>query len=398
MRFPTVCRQMDQTLAQYFPRLRPAQRRGLVLWVSGTTLAQSTCETAVVAALLALGKGHTLRQRLREWLCAGADKAAPCPTQLEVLPGFAPLLGWILAWWQRPDLALALAATAHGAQLVVLALSVRYRSCALPVAWQVLPGNQPGAWMPHILQLLDPLQPAVPRTVQVLVLADRGLWSPRLWHALQPRGWHPGLRVQDTITLQPRGHARHRARTRVPGPGHAWVGRGVAFRAAPLRQSGTLLVVWGPDQRDPWVVLTDLPPEHIGVCWYGLRVWIELGFRALKGVGFQGQQTRRTEPTRVARPWLVLAVAMVWVLAYGTRGEEATQAELPPAQLQTPRPPTHRKRPRWVSVFRLGLSWWRLHLAQGRLWRRLWLAPEPWPAVWPHLAVHYHESIQQAAA
>jgi hypothetical protein len=40
MRFPKVCRQMDQILAQYFPRLRPAQRRGLVLWVYGTTLAQ----------------------------------------------------------------------------------------------------------------------------------------------------------------------------------------------------------------------------------------------------------------------------------------------------------------------------------------------------------------------
>jgi Transposase DDE domain len=398
MRFPNACYQMDQTLAQYFPRLRRAQRHGLVLWVYGTTLAQSTCETAVVATLLALGKWHTLRQRLREWLYDGADKAAPCTTQLEVQQCFAPLLGWVLAWWHRPELALALDATAHGEQLVVLALSVLYRSCALPVAWQVLPGNRPGAWMPHILQLLEQLRPAVPGTVPVLVLADRGLWSPRLWHAIQQLGWHPVLRVQDSSTFQPQGLARQRARTLVPGPGHAWVGRGVAFRAPALRQSGTLLVVWGPDQRDPWVVLTDLPPKSIGVCWYGLRVWIELGFRALKGVGFQWQQTRRTEPTRVARHWLVLAVAMVWVLAYGTRVEEAIQADLPPAQVYSPPPPTPRPRRRWVSVLRLGLSWLRLHLARGRLWHRLWLAPEPWPEVWPQLAVHYHDLIQQAAA
>jgi hypothetical protein len=137
MRFPKVCRQMDQILAQYFPRLRPAQRRGLVLWVYGTTLAQSTCETAVVSALLTLGKWHTLRQRLREWLYDGADKAAPCTTQLEVQQCFAPLLGWVLAWWQRPELALALDATARGERLVVLALSMLYRGCALRVAWQV---------------------------------------------------------------------------------------------------------------------------------------------------------------------------------------------------------------------------------------------------------------------
>jgi Transposase DDE domain len=398
MRFPKPCRQMEQTLVHSLPNLRPAQRRSLVLWVYGTILAQSTCETAVVAALLALGKWHTLRQRLREWLYDGADKAAPCATQLEVCQCFAPLLRWVLAWWQRPELALALDATAHGDQLVVLGLSGLYRSCALPVAWQVLPGTRPGAWMPHLLQLLDQLCPAVPGTMPGLVLADRGLWSPRLWHHIQQLGWHPVLRVQDTSTFQPRGHSRQRARTLVAGPGHAWVGRGVAFRAPVLRQPGTLLVVWGPDQAAPWVVLTDLPPEAVGVCWYGLRVWIELGFRALKGVGFHWQQTRRTEPTRVARHWLVLAVAMVWVLAYGTRVEEATQAELPPAQVHTPRPPTDRRRRRWVSVFRLGLSWLRLHLARGRLWRRLWLAPEPWPKVWPQWRVHYHDISPQAAA
>ena len=36
-----------------------------------------------------------------------------------------------------------------------------------------------------------------------------------------------------------------------------------------------------------WIVLTDLAPQDAGVRWYGLRVWIELGFRALKGVGWQ---------------------------------------------------------------------------------------------------------------
>ena len=398
MRFPKPCHQMEQTLTQYLPHLRPAQQRGLVLGVYGTILAQSACHTAVVAALLALGKGYALHQRLREGLSDGADKAAPCATQLEVRQCLAPRLGWVLAWWQRPELALALDATTHGDQLVVLALSVLYRSCALPVAWQVLPGHRPGAGMPHLLQLLGQLHPAGPRTLQVLVLADRGLWRPRLWHHIQQLGWHPVLRVPDSLTVQPQGHARHRARTLVVGPGHAWVGRGVAFRAPALRQHGTLLVVWGADQADPWGVLTDIPPEAVGVCWYGLRGWIELGFRALKGVGFQWQQTRRTEPTRVARHGLVLAVAMVWVLADGTRVEEATQADLPPAQGHTPRPLTYRKRRRWVSVFRLGLSWLRLHLARGRLWCRLWLAPEPWPEGWPQLMVQYHDVSPQAAA
>ena len=84
-----------------------------------------------------------------------------------------------------------------------------------------------------------------------------------------------------------------------------------------------MVVVWDAGHAEPWMLFTDLPPESIGVCWYGLRVWIELGFRALKGVGWQWEHTRRTDPVRAARHWLVLAVAMVWVMAYGTRVELA---------------------------------------------------------------------------
>ena len=80
----------------------------------------------------------------------------------------------------------------------------------------------------------------------------------------------------------------------------------------------------------------------------------------------------------MARHWLVLAVAMVWVLAYGTRVEEATQVKLPPAQLHTPPSPAPHRRRRWVSVFRLGLSWLRLHLAQGAV-----AGAGPWPQAWP---------------
>lgn len=106
-------------------------------------------------------------------------------------------------------------------------------------------------------------------------------------------------------------------------------------------------------------MLTDVPPERVGICWYGLRVGIKLGSRVLKGVGWQWQQTRRTEPTRVARHWL--GVATLWVLAYGTRVEDAAQQGLPLLQLARPprapgRGPRARRQQRRVSLFRQGLS------------------------------------------
>jgi hypothetical protein len=84
MRFPNEWYQMHQSIAQYFPNLRPAQQRGLTFWVYGAVLAHSATQSAVVAALLTSGRANTIRQYLREWLYNGAHKAAPCKTQVQV--------------------------------------------------------------------------------------------------------------------------------------------------------------------------------------------------------------------------------------------------------------------------------------------------------------------------
>lgn len=389
MRVPREVYQLEEVIGAHLPALRPAQRRGLTLWVYGAVLAGSACQAAVVAALLPLtATEHAVRQRLREWLCDGADKAAPCRTQLDVAACFAPLLVWVLAWWQGTALALAIDATALGDRVVVLTVSVLYRGCAIPVAWHVLPANREGAWMDPILGLLGQLAPAVPAGMTVLVESDRGLWSPKLWDGVRALGWHPLLRLQRHTTFRPVGQQRRRADRLVPGPGHAWVGAGTAFKHRAVRRDGTLLVVWDAGQAEPWVLLTDLAPGDVGVCWYGLRAWIELGFRALKGIGWQWQRTRRTDPARVARHWLVLAVATLWVLAYGTRAEDAELAGVPPANLRTPVAAPSGDHRRTLSVFARGVGWLRWQLLRvRRLWQRVWLAPQAWPRPAPGLAV-----------
>lgn len=399
MHLPRECSQLDATIGTALPSLSPAQRTGLIWWVYGVVLAGSACQVAVIAALLPFAGVHALRQFLREWLYDGADKAAPCHTQVNVTACFPELLRWVVRWWHGTELTLAVDATSHSDRVVVLAISVLYRGTAIPVAWHVLPANQSGAWMPAILELLTRLQPAVPADWTVLVLADRGLWSPRLWDALCAQGWHPLLRLQRRVTFRPRGHRqRQRADTLVSGPNHAWVGAGTAFKARADRRHGTLVVVWDADQAEPWVLLTDLAPAQVGVCWYGLRSWIELGFRALKGVGWQWQRTRRTDPDRVARHWLVLAVATLWAVAYGTRVEDALRRGVAPANLRTapdPPPATFRRR---LSVFLVGVNRLRYQLLRlRRLWTRVWLTPEPWPHPPPGLVITSVLTSQESA-
>src|ERR671938_397258 len=243
-----------------------------------------------------------------------------------------------------------------------------------------------GAWMGPILHLLRRLRPAVPPGWTVLVLADRGLWSPRLWQRVRDLGWHPLLRIQRRTTITPDGRERCPAGALVR-PGEAWVGRGRLGWPKGRRLTVTLVAAWTTAQEEPWVVVTDLPPDRVGVGWYALRAWVELGFRALKGVGWQWQRSRRTDPARVARHWLVLAVDSRRALAHGSRVGDARERGLPPARLRAPPAPPAAARPRRISLFRLGLQWLRHLLARGRLWRRLWLAPEPWPQPPPGLAI-----------
>ena len=85
-----------------------------------------------------------------------------------------------MSWGEGNQLALAIDATALGARFVVLTVSVVYRGCAIPVAWTVLAGNTQHAWRGEWLRRLRHVQPAVPATWTVSVVADRGRYA-RWW-------------------------------------------------------------------------------------------------------------------------------------------------------------------------------------------------------------------------
>ncbi|MGL4553495.1 MAG: transposase, partial [Gemmataceae bacterium] len=81
----------------------------------------------------------------------------------------------------------------------------------------------------------------------------------------------------------------------------------------------TLLARWEEGYAEPWLVLTDLPPESASAAWYGLRTWIEQGFKVIKGGGWKWDRTRMEDPERVERLWL--AVATLWSVALGVADE-----------------------------------------------------------------------------
>lgn len=147
------------------------------------------------------------------------------------------------------------------------------------------------------------------------------------------------------------------------------------------RRAAPLVVTWEVGQAAPWLVRTDLAPGEVGPAWSGLRCWVELGFRALKRLDWHWERTRRGDPERVARQWLVLAVAVAtrWTVATGTRDEDAVRLGRAPANLPPPPPGPFA---RTVRVFARGLARLRWQLTRcRRRWSAVWLWPEPWPGI-----------------
>jgi hypothetical protein len=192
-------------------------------------------------------KPNTVRQQVREFCCEAPAKRGADRQEVAVETCFAPLLQWVLRWWDGHQLALAVDATTLGQRFGVLAGSVLYRGCAIPVAWTVLPAGQKHAGRGEWLRMLRQVRVAVPRRFFVLVLADRGLSARWLERRIGRLGWHPLLRLNTGGTFRPAASARYRPlRSLVPQAGTQWVGRGtaplsvrVAVSIAPCWRGGT---------------------------------------------------------------------------------------------------------------------------------------------------------------
>jgi len=384
--------QWTEVVTTHLPHLSKPQAAVLALWSLGMVLARS-CALSAVSLFLAQGlerKSNTVRQQLREFCYEAQAKRGGPRQELKVESCFAPLLAWVVRGWEGPQLALALDATTLGQRFVVLVLSVLYRGCAIPVAWTVLPAGEKHAWRREWLRMLRQVRVAVPRRFFVIVLADRGLYARWLFRRIVRLGWHPLLRINVGGTFRPAPSTRYQSlRSLVPQPGTQWAGAGTAFVGPRRRLNCTLLARWEEGSADPWLLLTDLAPTAGEACWYGLRAWIEQGFKITKRAGWQWQRTRMTDPHRAARLWLAVAVATLWLLSVGGEADATIPIEtVLPLPVDGFRSQRQRQatRLRLVSIFRQG---WMLLLVALLNHRRLPLGhfvPEPWPSPEPNEA------------
>jgi hypothetical protein len=249
-------------------------------------------------------------------------------------------------------------ASTLGQRFTILTISVVVRGCAIPVAWHIVEATRAGAWRPHWEALFRELAGCVPADWTVIVAADRGLYAKWLFQLIVQLGWHPFLRINRQGRYRKLGSTTFRPLSQVvQQKGQRWAGQVTCFATKQRQVDCSLLARWDAPYREAWLIVTDLPPQLADVAWYGLRSWIECGFKDAKRGGWHWEQTKMRDPRRAERLWLAMALATLWVVSVGCQAE----LELPVAALDE-LPQTHIARrkvkggraPRALSCFRRG--------------------------------------------
>jgi hypothetical protein len=327
-------------VSRAFAHLSKPQVRGLVLWSAGMALtgAAGISQISALLALVLEQEEQTVFQRLREWYLDAKHKSGKKRRELDVTTCFAPLLCWIVRLWEpgKRQMVLVLDATTLRDRWTILSISVVIRSCAIPVAWKVLGGHEKGSWRPHWERLLKHLEGSIPVDWQVLVMADRGLYARWLFQAICACGWHPFLRINLGIKARAVGEETFDWISRwTPMPGTRWKGQVECFAGKASRLTCTLLMHWETGYEYPWAVLTDLDPEQAEVSWYGMRTWIETGYKDFKRGLWGWHHSKMQDASRVERLWLAMAVAQIWTVSIGCQAEHEHEQKNPGADLPT---------------------------------------------------------------
>ena len=115
---------------------------------------------------------------------------------------------------------------------------------------------------------------------------------------------------------------------------------------------------WEKGYEHAWLIITDLEPEQANICWYGLRTWIECGFKDNKRGGWQWQNSKITDPARAERIWLAISVATLWLVSVGGEADAKMPAsgfdELPESHVARRLKKNQGSRARLLSCFRRG--------------------------------------------
>ena len=330
-----------QHLAVCAPSLRVWPRRRLALLVTGLVLARHTALPRLAAHLRRVSRStqaDSIERRLRRSLAE---------TDWDVAAIYTAVARESLSRLPAGRCVLLLDDTQQTTHCVLSTLALDYGGRALPLAWCRWSGRLHGAYWRQIGALFDQAERILPAHVQPVVLADRGLASPKLIELIQQHGWDYLVRVQRDTTLRarrPRRSPRVHLGELVSHPGAAAVVQaGWVFESQSVWAH--VAAVWRRGHPEPWLLVSNLDLGVRLADLYAHRMHVEALFRDTKSGGFEWELSRVLRAERAERLLLGLMLAVLCAVLLGEASMRAGEI------------PAYGRREHTVSLVRRGLDW-----------------------------------------
>lgn len=311
----SICHAVTAQLGVLLPTVRVTQSRGLGLLVVGLLWAGQVSLTAIAVQLPGRVQTASIEQRLRRWLQNRA---------VVVDAIWAQLLPPLLASRAGQEVIVVLDPTPATRHFVIVQLGIVCRHRVLPIAWRVLPQQEPWPVGQHqvIRALVQQAAAAFPPDCSVTLVADRGLTCAELIDTCRAVGWHVTLRISANERQGPLVELADGTRERlwelVPGRGRTRVEPVRIFKGDGWRD-GWLTLRWDHGFAEPWLLFSDRPGGAARVREYRRRVRVEATYQDSKRRGWNLNASRIDASDRFDRLLLGVALAYWWATQLGLR-------------------------------------------------------------------------------
>lgn len=205
-------------------------------------------------------------------------------------------------------------------RLGAMVVGIAWENRCIPIAWRCYRANDATEYpaegqVKMIETLLQTVQKGIDASIEVTVLADRGIGtSPDLCRCIAQLGWHYLFRVTcQTKVCTPEADFTI---AKMVSEGEIWVCEGKVFKKRG-RLDAQAVAIWSEGYDEPWALVTNnltLTGHE-----YANRNWEEQAFRDLKSGGWQWQSCRIRHPDHLDRLLVLLVLAYAWCIALGSQ-------------------------------------------------------------------------------
>jgi hypothetical protein len=306
--------QIKTRIANQLRAFHPEMRKTLLENIADLTVALAQARHVHLAKIAEKLNRSAAEENREQWI-----RRQLANDTMDTWEIFRPLAQCLLKNLIGHSVHLILDPTDLDSERCIVMIMLAYRQRALPLIWFSFQ-MKPGLIQDSITLLFAELHRWLPPDTQVYLLADREFHGVDMLALIESYGWIPVVRTKGTVTATWDNGTVCPLQAVAPAIGETRFEQRVwltAEEAGPYSLSMSCAQPKRGATPDPWLIVSTLAAGSHILSLYAQRFWIDETFRDFKGYGFHLEATGISEPTRLDRLCLIIALACWWVLCIG---------------------------------------------------------------------------------